>query len=238
MKNKTETVIIDRIKRIQEQIETICFRNGKLSNTVKLLPVTKTCLSTSLIRSLGNFGLQRFAESRVQEICRKSFELSDLQLEWIMIGHLQTNKVKHIAKYAKEVQSIDRLDVAYALNNYLKQKGKPIKVLVQVKTSDEESKYGVPSKELIPFLHLASRDFSFLKIIGLMTMAKNTTSLKARRNCFRKLYKLREYAKCQSIPRIDLCKLSMGMSDDFEIAIEEGSTEIRIGRAIFGELSF
>ncbi len=233
MVQQEKNTVYERTKCIQERIVNACIRLGRPVESVILLPVTKTCLIANTLQTLKNLGLARFGESRTKEIFRKSQELSKLQLEWVMIGHVQRNKVKHIGKQITEIQSVDDLGLAYALDNYLKLKNRIIKILVQVKTSNEENKHGIPSEQLIPFLENLSKNCSSLRVEGLMTIAEHTLNLNDRRICFEKLYALSEYANTQNIPGINLDRLSMGMSDDFEIAIAEGSTEVRIGRAIF-----
>ena len=148
-----------------------------------------------------------------------------------MIGHLQTNKVKDVARLATEVQSLDRLELAEALHRRLQLEGRAIDVLVQVKTSSEESKYGLPPEQLSAFLDRL-HDFPSLRVRGLMTLAIHSTEPAEVRGCFRRLRQLRDQAMAQGH---DLTRLSMGMSGDFPLAIAEGATEVRIGTAIFGE---
>jgi pyridoxal phosphate enzyme (YggS family) len=146
---------------------------------------------------------------------------------------LQTNKAKEVARWASEVQSLDRLELAEALDRRLQMEGRAIDVLVQVKTSPEETKSGLEPSQLADFLKALS-GIATLRVKGLMTMAILSEDKQAVRHCFRQLRQLRDDMSALNIPNISLDRLSMGMSGDFEIAIEEGSTEIRVGTAIFG----
>ncbi|UOF93697.1 MAG: YggS family pyridoxal phosphate-dependent enzyme [Bordetella sp.] len=230
MNNLIISTIFNRIEHIQNRIKSACFRSGRKNENITLLPISKN-FELQTIHFLQKLGFYRFGESKVKTIIQKSNYLPDLHLEWIVIGHLQTNKVKYLSKNIKEIHSLDRISLALALDNYLKKQNRTMKILVQVKTSEEYNKHGLSPDQLIPFLIFLSKIPS-LKVEGLMTIAENTSDLKKIRSCFRKLRKLNEYAKNESIPGIKLERLSMGMSNDFEIAIEEGSTEVRIGSAI------
>ncbi len=169
----------------------------------------------------------------MQEVAQKALLLADRGVQWVVIGHLQTNKAKEVAKFAHELQSLDRLDLAEALERRLQQEGRTIDVLVQVKTSPEETKSGLEPTELFEFLRKLT-SYQTLRVRGLMTMAVLSENTQAVRACFSQLKQLQERARQEAIEGISLDRLSMGMSGDFEIAIEEGSTEIRVGSAIFG----
>ena len=160
--------------------------------------------------------------------------MADLGLQWVLIGHLQTNKAKEAARDAAEVQSLDRLELAEALQRRLDLQGRVIDALVQVKTSAEDSKSGLAPAELPTFLRAVARDYPALRIKGLMTLAVNSDDPQAVRACFRQLRELRDQMRGEGIANVELNRLSMGMSGDFELAIEEGSTEIRVGSALFG----
>src|SRR3546814_421824 len=156
-----------------------------------------------------------------------------MPVRWSMIGHLQTNKVKDVLRFASEVQSLDRLSLAQALEKRLQVLGRRIDVLVQVNTSGEASKYGLSPESAMPFLkELAG--FDCLRIRGFMTLARFTPDKAEVRRCFRLLRAIRDRAR-DELPQGQLYdQLSMGMSSDFEIAIEEGATIIRVGQAVFG----
>ena len=221
-----------RVQAIRDRMASACARVGRDPAEVTLLPVSKTFDDTA-IREAVSLGFHRFGENRTQEIAKKAPLLEDCNIQWVVIGQLQTNKAKEVARFAHELQSLDRLELAEALDRRLQGEGRSIDVLVQVKTSPEESKSGLEPSELLGFLRELTR-FDTLRVQGLMTMAELTQDPISVRACFAKLRQLRDQAQQEGIEGISLQRLSMGMSGDFELAIEEGSTEIRVGSAIFG----
>jgi len=227
----------ERLAAIRARIAAAAERAGRPADSVALLPVSKT-FDAQAVQEAAALGLRRFGENKTQEIRQKAGELAALGLQWVMIGHLQTNKAKEAARDAAEVQSLDRLELAEALQRRLDLEGRTLDVLVQVKTSPEPSKYGLDPAQLPDFLRTVARDFPALRIKGLMTMAVNSDDAQAVRACFRLLRTLRDQAREAGIAGIELDRLSMGMSGDFELAIEEGSTEVRIGSALFGARSY
>jgi pyridoxal phosphate enzyme (YggS family) len=222
----------ERIVRIKDRMAQACARVGRDPSEVTLLPVSKT-FDDQAIRRAVSLGYKRFGENRTQEIAQKTPLLADCDIQWVVIGQLQTNKAKDVARLAHELQSLDRLELAEALDRRLQLEGRAIDVLVQVKTSPEETKAGLEPTGLIPFLKQIS-GFQTLRVKGLMTMAILSEDESAVRRCFAQLRQLRDQARQEAISGIELDRLSMGMSGDFELAIEEGSTEIRVGSAIFG----
>jgi pyridoxal phosphate enzyme (YggS family) len=222
-----------RLALIRQRINDAALRAGRSPDDITLLPVSKT-FGEDAIREAVRAGVHRFGENKAQEIRSKFEPLADCGISWVMIGHLQTNKAKDIARMADEVQSLDRMDLALALDRRLQQEGRAIDVLVQVKTSIEPSKYGLAPEALPDFLRRIARETPTLRVRGLMTLAINEQDDDAVRACFRTLREARDRARSEGIDGIELDRLSMGMSGDFEIAIEEGSTEVRIGTALFG----
>jgi len=197
-----------------------------------VLPVSKT-FGPDVVRAAVALGLRRFGENKVQEIRQKAAALAGEAIDWVVIGHLQTNKAKDVARLASEVQSLDRLELADALHRRLAAEQRSLDVLVQVKTAREDTKQGLPEEALPAFLeHL--RAFPTLRVRGLMTLATLSDDAGEVRACFRRLRELRDRSAAQGhvLPR-----LSMGMSGDFPLAIAEGATEVRIGSAIFGSRS-
>ncbi|PHY06305.1 MAG: YggS family pyridoxal phosphate-dependent enzyme [Alcaligenaceae bacterium] len=221
-----------RISQIQARMANACARVGRDPAEVALLPVSKTFDATAIREALA-LGFTRFGENRMQEVAQKAPLLVDCNVNWVVIGHLQTNKAKEVARYASELQSFDRLELAEALERRLQLEGRTLDVLVQVKTSTEDTKSGLEPAELVSFLRQLSQ-YPSLHVKGLMTMAVLSTDSSAVRKCFSQLRQLRDQAQQEAIAGISLERLSMGMSGDFELAIEEGSTEIRVGSAIFG----
>ncbi|MEI2415318.1 YggS family pyridoxal phosphate-dependent enzyme [Orrella sp. JC864] len=221
-----------RAAQLRARIDAACRRVGRDPAGVALLPVSKT-FGVPAIREAVAAGYRRFGENKAQEIRDKYEPLADSGVQWVMIGHLQTNKAKDVARLAHEVQSLDRLELAQALDRRLQQEGRAIDVLVQVKTSTEPSKYGLAPEALEPLLREVAR-MDTLRVRGLMTLAINSPSPQAVRACFRSLRQLRDRVRELGIAGVSLDRLSMGMSGDFECAVEEGSTEVRIGTALFG----
>ena len=223
------TLLAAHWAQVRGRVDDACRSAGRDPAEVDILPVSKT-FGAGVVRAATTLGLRRFGENKVQEIRDKSPLLADCAIRWVMIGHLQTNKAKDVARLVDEVQSLDRRELAEALHRRLQQEGRVIDVLVQVKTSSEPSKYGLPPAQL-PALLDTLRHFDTLRVRGLMTLATQSADAAAVRDCFRRLRELRDQAQAQghALPR-----LSMGMSGDFALAIAEGATEVRIGSAIFG----
>ncbi|MEO6925524.1 MAG: YggS family pyridoxal phosphate-dependent enzyme [Rhodanobacter sp.] len=221
--------LTDNWAQIRRRVDAACRDAGRDPAEVNILPVSKT-FGPDVIRAAVALGMHRFGENKAQEIREKSGPLADCGIDWVMIGHLQTNKAKDVARLASEVQSLDRPELAEALDRRLQHEGRAIDVLVQVKTSPEPSKYGLPPEQLPGFLN-ALRSYDTLRVRGLMTLAILSTEPAEVHGCFRLLRELRDQAITQGH---DLRRLSMGMSGDFPIAVAEGATELRIGTAIFG----
>lgn len=218
---------------IRRRVDDACQEAGRDPAEVSILPVSKT-FEPELIRAGVALGMRRFGENKVQEIRDKFAPLEDCGVDWVMIGHLQTNKVKDVARLVSEVQSLDRLELAHALDRRLQHEGRAIDVLVQVKTSSEPSKYGLPPEQLPAFLK-ALGACETLRVRGLMTLAIHSDDPVEVRGCFRLLRQLREQSNSQGH---DMTELSMGMSGDFPLAIGEGATQVRIGTAIFGRRAY
>jgi pyridoxal phosphate enzyme (YggS family) len=221
--------IAGRWAAVRERVDAACREAGRDPASVAILPVSKT-FDAAAVRAATGLGLRRFGENRLQEVREKSGPLADCDIEWVMIGHLQTNKARDAAQLASEVQSLDRIELARMLDRHLQREGRVIDVLVQVKTSPEAEKSGLPPPQLGAFLE-ELRNFPTLRVGGLMTMAVHSDDAQAVRGCFRQLRQLRD--EMQQNGHV-LPRLSMGMSDDFPLAIAEGATEVRIGTAIFG----
>ena len=219
-----------RIQQVLADIQTSCIRHGRDPESVRLLPVSKT-FTSDIIEQAVQAGLMRFGENKAQELKQKAEALTHLPLEWVLIGYLQTNKAKEVAKYASEIQSLDRLDLAQALDRRLQLEGRSIEALIQVKTSTEESKSGMEPAQVLEFIKQVQQ-YDTLKLKGFMTIAENSPDPNVVRECFRRLAELAEQAR--QATGLELATLSMGMSADYDLAIAEGSTEVRIGSAIFG----
>lgn len=218
---------------VHARIAAACAKVGRDPAIVRLLPVSKTVPEVR-IRNAYAAGCHTLGENKVQEAHGKWQAMSDLpDLRWAIIGHLQTNKAKLVAEFASEFQALDSLRVAEALDKRLQALGRSLDVLVQVNTSNEESKFGLPPDEVEGFVKKLSA-FSSLRVHGLMTLALFSDNAVKVRPCFVRLRTLRDRLR-QSVPAgVAMDELSMGMSGDYELAIEEGSTIVRVGQAIFG----
>ncbi|PRB14184.1 YggS family pyridoxal phosphate-dependent enzyme [Microbacterium sp. MYb62] len=220
------------VARVQARIADAARRAGRAPEDVTLLPVSKT-VPTDRVRVAIESGMRLLGENKVQEAVRKNGETADLDVSWSIIGHLQTNKARDVAAFATEFQALDRLRVAEALDRRLQAAGRSLDVFVQVNTSAEDSKFGMPPEELPAFLE-ALPSYSALRVRGLMTLAILTPDDARVRECFAVLRTLRDQAREDAPELIGNGELSMGMSGDYEIAVEEGATCVRVGQAIFG----
>jgi len=218
---------------VHARIAAACQRVGRDPAGVRLLPVSKTKPDASL-RMAYAAGCRVLGENKPQEAYRKWEAMQDLtDLQWSVIGHLQTNKAKLVARFASEFQALDSLRVAEALERRLQAEGRGLDVFVQVNTSGEASKYGLPPDEVAAFLRELPA-FPALRVRGLMTLALFSAEAERVRECFVLLRGLRDRLRQEAPDGIGLDELSMGMSGDYEIAIEEGATVVRVGQAIFG----
>ncbi|WP_206127520.1 YggS family pyridoxal phosphate-dependent enzyme [Burkholderia sp. Ac-20379] len=221
------------IAAVRARIATACARAGRDPGAVRLLPVSKT-RSEAEIRLAYQAGCLLLGENKPQEAYRKWEATADLaDLHWSVIGHLQTNKAKLVARFASEFQALDSLRVAEALERRLQAEGRGLDVLVQINTSGEASKYGLPPEAAAAFLR-ELHAFPALRVRGLMTLAVLSAEPARVRACFTRLRTLRDQLRHDAPGAVSLDELSMGMSGDYEIAVEEGATVVRVGQAIFG----
>lgn len=217
------------LARVEERISAACARAGRPREAVRLLPITKT-VPSHILRYAYRAGIRTFGENKIQEAVAKHEALADLAIDWCIVGHLQTNKIKYLTRFAHEFHALDSLRLAELLNKRLEREDRFLDVFVQVNTSGEESKYGLAPEALASFVD-ALHAFPRLRPRGLMTLALFSADMEQVRPCFRLLRELRtEAAKRHS----GMTQLSMGMSGDFELAIEEGADVVRVGQAIFG----
>jgi len=225
--------ILHNLELIHDRINKACKKASRESDEVRLLLATKTVSAEHIKTALEN-GQLLIAENKVQELKEKYEQLKNIPHENHFIGHLQTNKIKDVLKYNVAcIQSLDRIELAEKLHQRLISEGKTIDVLIQVNTSDEESKFGVPPEEAIQLTRKVS-EFSTLKIKGLMTIGLFSAETEKVRQCFKILKNLQQEIIRLNIPNVEMKELSMGMSGDLETAIEEGATIVRVGTAVFG----
>lgn len=222
----------DRLAVLRQEIAQACTRAGREPASVALLPVSKT-FSVDDIRQVQALGLTRFGENRLQEVREKSELMGATAPQWVVIGNVQTNKARDVVRYAAELQTLDRLELAEALERRLQAAGRTLDALVQVKTASEPSKHGLAPEDVAGFLK-SMGDFPAIRIQGFMTVATQSDDPGVARACFARLRALRDRALAEGLISADAQRLSMGMSGDFQIAIEEGATDIRIGSSLFG----
>jgi hypothetical protein len=228
-----------RIESVHRRITAACERVGRDPRDVALMAVTKT-VSPEAIKLACAAGIRFFGENRVQEAAAKIspailHELSNVAdaPQWHLIGHLQTNKAKKALELFQVIQSVDSLRLVEALHRQAAALAKRVEIFIEVNTSGEPSKFGVPPDQTLTLAYEAAA-LPNLQITGLMTIGALTEDHAIIRRCFRRLRELRAEIAAANLPGLDLRHLSMGMTDDFELAIEEGSTMVRVGRAIFG----
>lgn len=232
-----EALQIAEIKRnlvtVQQNIAAACVRAGREPSSVRLLPVTKT-VPAERLRLAHAAGCLEMGENKIQEAREKSEALKDLNIKWAIIGHLQTNKAKYLARFANEFQALDSLKVAAELDKRLQIEGRAMDVYVQVNSSSEASKFGLAPEDVRAFVDQLP-NYSSLRIKGLMTLAIFSTDHTRVRECFVKMRNLRDMLRQEAPASLSFEELSMGMSGDYELAIEEGATVVRVGQAIFGK---
>ncbi|HUR36169.1 MAG TPA: YggS family pyridoxal phosphate-dependent enzyme [Terriglobales bacterium] len=227
--------IAKNIARVHERMESAAKRVGRSADDVALMAVTKTMGATP-IRQAYEAGLRLFGENRVQEFTDKFESICDLpNVEWRLIGHLQSNKAAKAAGMFTAIDTIDSLRVAERVNAAAEKLGKIIPVLIEVNVGGEEAKAGVQpvSSEFEQILR-AAPSLEALRIRGLMTVPPMAHDPEEARPYFRMMAKVRDEIAARHLPGVSMEELSMGMSHDFEVAIEEGSTCVRVGTAIFG----
>lgn len=223
-----------RLSDVQSRIDDACRRAGRDPSEVTLVAVTKT-FPLDAVRAARRAGVRDFGENKAQELAEKAEALPGVvgggDVCWHMIGHLQRNKAKDVVASADLFHALDSPRLARELQKRAAQAGRVLPCLVQVNVSGEESKYGLDPEALYPFLDgLAEHDHLYVR--GLMTLAAPTDDPEDVRPQFRRLRALRDgYA---GNPRVELAWLSMGMSGDYEVAVEEGATHVRVGSALFG----
>ena len=224
--------IAANIQKIKQKIAVAAVRAGRDPYSVRLMAVTKT-VPPERIRGAIDAGVTLLGENYVQEAKDKIASIG-AGASWHMIGHLQTNKAKYAVKLFDFIHSVDRLELAQEIDRRARLAGRKMDILVEVNVSGEQTKNGIPAVQALDLIKSLSQ-LANLAVHGLMTMAPYTDKPEKSRPYFKALRHLRNEILREEIPGIQMKDLSMGMTDDFEVAIEEGSTLVRIGRAIFGE---
>ncbi len=226
-------MIAENINILSEQISEKCSQIGRNASDITLIAVSKHNPVSSIIEAY-NSGMRNFGENKAQEL-RDKDELIEQDVCWHFIGHLQTNKIKYIIKSAEYIHSVESIKLAEEINKKAASIGKVQKIMIECNTSGEESKFGIHSFEDLCKFVAEIRSFENIKVVGLMTMAPYTEDEEIIRKCFGGLRLWRDKLNEKGF---ELTELSMGMTNDYEIALEEGATMLRIGSAIFGERDY
>ncbi len=224
-------LVADNYLRLVERIRRAALAAGRDPDGIRLIGISKT-VPAETVREAVAAGLHLFGENRAQELQVKSVALADLAIEWHFVGHLQGNKVRHVVPTCSWIHSVDSEDLARRIHERAAP-SQPQPILVQVNTSGETTKFGVAPQELPALLDSIAR-YPNLVVVGLTTIGPLGADPERIRTAFALLRGQRDHERAAGRPRAPLEHLSMGMSDDFEIAIREGATALRIGRALFG----
>ena len=222
----------NNIARVQERMAEACRRAGRRPEDVKLVAVSKT-VPPDRIRAVYDAGLRDLGENRMQEANSKRAALSDLTVTWHLVGHLQTNKAKLARELFHRVHSLDSLRLAEKLDQAAVSSGDRLPVLLEVNLGEEQTKSGVREQDVLALAEQVVR-LRTLELSGLMVLPPFFEDPEQARAFFRRLRELARTIESASLPGVSMRELSMGMSHDFEVAIEEGATMVRIGTAIFG----
>lgn len=225
----------DQLQEVEKRIQAACDRAGRKREEVTLIAVSKT-KSVETLQEAYDLGVRIFGENKVQELTAK-YEALPKDIHWHMIGHLQTNKVKYIIDKAELIHSVDSLKLAETIEKEAAKHDLIADILVEVNVAEEESKFGMKMEEVIPFVEKVSA-FPHVRVRGLMTIAPFVEDPEENRSIFADLHKLYIDIKKKNHDNDTVSVLSMGMTNDYEVAIEEGATMVRVGTGIFGARNY
>ena len=228
-------MVTENLKDVERRVRMACERSGRKREEVTLIAVSKT-KPVEMLREAYEAGARYFGENKVQELADK-YESMPPDIHWQMIGHLQRNKVKYIIDKAELIHSVDSLRLAETIDKEAGKKGITANVLLEVNMAKEESKFGIMPEEVIDFVREIVR-FQNIRVKGLMTIAPFVDNPEENRKHFANLRKLSVDIGKEKVNNVNMSILSMGMTNDFEVAIEEGATMVRVGTAIFGERNY
>lgn len=228
-------MVIENYLEVKKQVEDAAIRSHRNPDEITLIAVSKT-KPLSDIEELITIQVEDFGENKVQELCDK-YEKVSKPVRFHQIGHLQTNKVKYVVDKACLIHSVDSMKLAKEIQKEATKKNVIAQILIEVNVAQEESKFGLKIEEVIPFLE-EIKDFDHIHVNGLMTIAPFVENPEENRKYFRSLKQLSLDIICKNIDNIDMNVLSMGMTNDYKIAIEEGATMVRVGTAIFGRRNY
>lgn len=221
----------EQLAEVESRIQAACSRAGRKREDVTLIAVSKT-KPVSVLQEAYDLGVRTFGENKVQELTEK-YEALPKDIHWHMIGHLQTNKVKYIVDKVDMIHSVDSLKLAETIEKEAAKKNCVVNILIEVNVAEEESKFGIKMHEVIPFVERISA-FPHIRVCGLMTIAPFVENSEENRTIFENLHKLSVDITRKNIDNVNVNVLSMGMTNDYEVAIEEGATMVRVGTGIFG----
>ena len=225
----------DNFETVEKKVTEACARAGRERSEVTLIAVSKT-KPVEMLREVYDAGARDFGENKVQEICEKYDKLPD-DIKWHMIGHLQRNKVKQVIDKAALIHSVDSYRLAQEISVQAQKKGLTIPILIEVNIAGEESKFGTSAEDTIQLVEEIA-ELPNLKIQGLMTIAPYVVDAEENRLYFRQIKQLSVDIKNKNIDNVSMDVLSMGMTGDYEVAIEEGATMVRVGTGIFGARNY
>ena len=228
-------MLAEQLQDVEARIQAACARAGRRREEVTLIAVSKT-KPKEMIEEAYGLGIRTFGENKVQELTEKQ-EALPKDIHWHMIGHLQTNKVKYILDKTELIHSVDSIKLAETIEKEAAKRNLISKILIEVNVAEEESKFGIKMEEVLPFIEKISI-FPHIRICGLMTIAPFVENPEENRVIFANLHKLSVDITQKNIDNVKVNILSMGMTNDYEVAIEEGATMIRVGTGIFGKRDY
>ena len=228
-------MIVENIKEVQKKIREACEKSGRDESDITLIAVSKTKPDTAIEEALPS-GVLDYGENKVQELCEK-YEILPKEIRWHMIGHLQRNKVKYLVGKVNLIHSVDSLRLAEQIEKEFAKADEIANVLIEVNMANEESKFGITAQETEELVRKIAK-FPHIRIKGLMTIAPYTENPETNRMYFRNMKKISVDIKGKNIDNVSMGVLSMGMTGDYQVAIEEGATMVRVGTGIFGERNY
>ena len=229
-------MIKENLSEVKNNIKEACARSGRATEEVTLIAVSKT-KPVEMLQEAYDLGVRDFGENKVQELVDK-YEVLPKDIRWHMIGHLQRNKVKYIVDKVYLIHSVDSLRLAEEISKEAVKKGVTVNILIEINIGEEDSKFGLTSKEETFSLIRQIAGLPSIKIKGLMTVAPYVENAEDNRLVFKKLKQLSVDIKNENIDNVDMEILSMGMTGDYEVAVEEGASYVRVGTGIFGERNY
>lgn len=225
----------ENLEHVNENINTACERSGRNREDVTLIAVSKT-KPVETLKEAYDLGARVFGENKVQELCDK-YEALPKDIHWHMIGHLQRNKVKYIIDKVDLIHSVDSVRLAETIEKEAAKRDLKVRILIEVNVAGEDTKFGLAPEEVDGFIDEIAA-FSHIEVAGLMTIAPYVQNPEENRSIFARLRKLSVDIADKNVDNVNVSILSMGMTNDYEVAVEEGATMVRVGTGIFGERDY